>query len=328
LPIGIAAAAGVYFRMTHLRSVRDLRASARQAQVKPFAARALFTGALSLVAVYVSSAIPAPITSVAAQGSPCLVTTANGAVQGVLRGGACAYLGVPYAAPPVGNLRWRPPQPRAPWAPVTLTATVAAPACSQFNLAGAAAGQEDCLTLNLWTPATRATSPGLPVLIFLHAGSFLAASSNLASMDGQRFAQERGAVVVAPNYRVGPFGFLAHSALTLEDTNYRSSGNYGLADQRAALRWVRQNIAVFGGDPETVTLAGTSAGSMSTSLHLVSPSSRGLLQRAIMQSGFATTQLYSAAEAEVRATRSRRLSGARIGPLCSPACDQRRAIRC
>ncbi len=92
--------------------------------------------------------------------------------------------------------------------------------------------------------------------------------------------------MVAPNYRLGPFGFLAHSALTLEDASYRSSGNYGLADQREALRWVRQNIAAFGGDPESVTLAGTSAGSISTSLHLVSPPSRGLFQRAIMQSGF------------------------------------------
>ena len=106
--------------------------------------------------------------------------------------------------------------------------------------------------------------------------------------------------MIAPNYRVGPFGFLAHSALTLEDFNYRSSGNYGLADQREALRWVRRNIAGFGGDSEKVALAGTSAGSISTSLHLISPSSRGLFRRAILQSGFATTQLYSAAEAEAQ----------------------------
>jgi para-nitrobenzyl esterase len=174
------------------------------------------------------------------------------------------------------------------------------PACPLFNLAGAAAGQEDCLTLNIWTPATASTTAHLPVMVFLHPGSFLAASSNLALMDGQRFAQQQNAVVVAPNYRLGPFGFLAHSALTLEDPNYRSSGNYGLADQRAALQWVRQSIAVFGGDPDKIALAGTSAGGISTSLHLVSPASRGLFQRAIMQSGVATTRLYSAAEAEAQ----------------------------
>ena len=235
-----------------------------------------------------------------AQSSSCRVTTVYGDIQGALRGSGCAYLGVPYAAPPIGALRWRPPQPRAPWAPAVLPATAAAPSCALFNLAGAPAGQEDCLTLNVWTPSTAAAGSALPVVVFLHPGSFLAASSNLAAIDGQRFAQERGAIVVAPNYRVGPFGFLAHSALTLEDGNYRASGNYGLADQREALRWVRQNIAAFGGDREHVTLAGTSAGSISTSLHLVSPPSRGLFQRALMQSGFATTRLPSAAEAEAQ----------------------------
>ena len=173
---------------------------------------------------------------VAAQGGSCLVTTANGNVQGVLRGGTCTYLGVPYAAPPIGNLRWRPPQPQVPWAPATLNLTAAAPACPQYNLAGAAAGNEDCLTLNVWAPNAPA-SGGLPVLVWLHPGSFLAASSNLAAADGRRFAEERGAVVVHPNYRLGPFGFLAHAALTLEDRDYRSSGNYGLADQRATLGW-------------------------------------------------------------------------------------------
>jgi para-nitrobenzyl esterase len=153
------------------------------------------------------------------------------------------------------------------------------------------------LTVNIWAP-TPSVSGGLPVLVWLHPGSFLAASSNLAVADGRRLAEERGAVVVHPNYRLGAFGFLAHSALTMEDANYRSSGNYGLADQRAALRWVRDNIAAFGGDSSRVTLAGSSAGSISTSLHLVSPASRGLFHRAIMHSGVATLRWPTAAEAE------------------------------
>jgi para-nitrobenzyl esterase len=128
------------------------------------------------------------------------------------------------------------------------------------------------------------------VLVWLPAGAFLGASSNFAPNDGRRFADERNAVVVAPNYRLGAFGWLAHPALTNEGPNYLSSGDYGLADQRAALRWVRDNITAFGGDPESVTLAGGSAGSVSTGLHLVSPASRGLFQRAIMQSGFASVR--------------------------------------
>lgn len=237
---------------------------------------------------------------VVAQTSSCLATTASGDVQGLLRGGTCTYRGVPYAAPPIGNLRWRPPQPPSPAPPGTFNATVAAPACRQINLAGEPFGSEDCLRLNIWTPAVTVPARGAPVLVFLHPGSFVAASSNFASIDGGRFAEQTGAIVVAPNYRIGPFGFLAHSALTLEDPNYRSSGNYGLADQRAALRWVRDNIRAFGGDPDNVTLAGTSAGAVSTGLHLVSPVSRGLFDRAIMQSGHASFRLNTAAEAEIQ----------------------------
>lgn len=260
---------------------------------------ALATAATVTLLLSVISWIPSGNSKVAAQSGSCLVTTASGNVQGVLRGGTCTYLGVPYAAPPIGNFRWRPPQSRVPWAPATLNLTAAAPVCPQYNLAGASAGNEDCLTLNVWAPNAPA-SGGLPVLVWLHPGSFLAASSNLATADGRRFAEERGAVVVHPNYRLGPFGFLAHAALTLEDRDYRSSGNYGLTDQRAALRWVRDNIASFGGDPTRVTLVGSSAGSISTSLHLVSPASRGLFQRAIMHSGVATARWATSAEAETQ----------------------------
>ena len=236
--------------------------------------------------------------SVAAQSAACLTTTTNGPVQGVLRGGACTYLGIPYAAPPVANLRWRPPQQAPRWGPNPYDATLIRQ-CPQVNTnTGALQGVEDCLTLNVWAPAFGPSARGLPVLVWLHTGGFQETSSNFAANDGRRFAEERGAIVVAPNYRLGPFGFLAHPALTTEDPNYSSSGNYGLADQRAALRWVRENIAAFGGDPGNVTLAGTSAGSTSAAMHLVSPASRGLFHRVIMQSAYALVRWDTVEEAE------------------------------
>jgi carboxylesterase type B len=187
------------------------------------------------------------------------------------------------------------PRPRAPWAPVTLNATVPPPICAQ-GTGSAPAGSEDCLTLNIWTPA--AGPPRRPVIVWLHFGDFRATSSNSAASDGLRFASEQNVVVVAPNYRLGPFGFLAHSALSLENPSYTSSGNYGLADQRAALRWIRDHIAAFGGDPDNVTLFGQSAGAVSTSRHLVSPASRGPFPRAILQSGQASARWTTSSEAE------------------------------
>jgi para-nitrobenzyl esterase len=235
--------------------------------------------------------------AVRAQTPTCLVRTESGDVQGMVRGGTCTYLGVPYAASTAGNFRWRPPQPRASW--TLLTATAPPPTCPSVNPAtGAAGGSEDCLTLNIWARALRSTGRGVPVIVWLHTGGFVAASSNFPGSDGQRFAEERDAIVVAPNYRLGPFGFLSHSALATEDPNYASSGNYGLADQRMALRWVRNNIAAFGGDPNNVTVGGTSAGATSVGLHLVSPASRGLFHRAVIQSGYVTARWPTSGEAE------------------------------
>jgi para-nitrobenzyl esterase len=194
----------------------------------------------------------------------------------------------------------KPPQPKAPWAPAVLSATSPPPNCSLINppTTGQPSGSEDCLMLNIWAPSSRPARA--PVIVWLHPGNFQAASANLAASNGERFAQERNVIVVAPNYRLGPLGFLAHSAFTLEDPTYRSSGNYGLLDQRAALVWVRDHIAAFGGDPRNVTIAGTSAGSQSVGLHLVSPASSGLFQRAIMQSGFVSARWTNAREAEAQ----------------------------
>jgi para-nitrobenzyl esterase len=231
------------------------------------------------------------------QASACLVTTASGAVQGVDNGPSCAFLGIPFAAPPIGNLRWKPPQEAAPWA-ATLPATAAGPVCPQNNPAGSTTviGNENCLRLNIWTPNPAPVAA--PVLVWIPTGGFQGASANLPDSNARRFAERTGAIVVAANYRLGPLGFMAHPALTAEDPAYRSSGNYGFLDQRAALAWVREHIAAFGGDPEAVTLAGQSAGAHSVSLHLVSPQSAGYFARVIMQSGTASTRWRTLADAE------------------------------
>jgi para-nitrobenzyl esterase len=231
------------------------------------------------------------------QGGSCFVGTAHGDMQGVDRGASCAFLGVRFAAPPTGILRWTRPQPAAGWAPATFMATVAPPACAQLSAAnGQPTGVEDCLMLNIWTPNPLPAS-GAPVMVWLHPGGFANASANFAPQNGQNLAALTGAIIVAPNYRLGPFGFLWHSALASEDS---AAGNYGLLDQRAALEWVRDHIAAFGGDPNNVTIAGQSAGAHSVSLHLVAPGSAGLFHRAIMQSGTASFRMRTAADAHAQ----------------------------
>jgi para-nitrobenzyl esterase len=251
----------------------------------------------TLVAIAAASA--SCVSSSGEKTRSCLVTTSSGAVQGVDRGSSCAFLGIPFAAPPVGGLRWKPPQPAASWAPATLNAAATPPSCPQVNPPGTAEtqGNEDCLTLNIWTPDPAPASPA-PVIVWIHAGAFIAGSASAPAHDGQKMAARTGAVVVAVNYRLGPFGFLGHAALTAEDAAYPSSGNYGLLDQRAALAWVRDHIAAFGGNPNNVTIAGQSAGAHSVSLHVVSPRSAGDFARAIMQSGYASTRWPTRAAAE------------------------------
>jgi para-nitrobenzyl esterase len=236
------------------------------------------------------------------QSASCFVTTTQGDIQGVDNGSSCAFLGIPFAAPPLGNLRWKPPQPAAAWAPNTLVANVLRQ-CPQINPAGSVVGNEDCLVLNVWTPPlVPGATHGRPVLLWIPPGAFQAASINVPDSNGRKLAERSGAIIVAANYRFGPLGFMGHPGLTAEDPTYRSSGNYGLLDQRAAMAWVRDHIAAFGGDPDNVTIFGQSAGAHSVSLHLVSPRSAGYFARAIMQSGFASFRWPTLEDAEALGT--------------------------
>jgi para-nitrobenzyl esterase len=196
-----------------------------------------------------------------------------------------AYKGIPFAAPPVGDLRWKPPQPVAPWQGVR-KATEFGPRCTQGRVFGDMVFRdepsEDCLYLNVWTPAAP-SSKALPVMVWIHGGGFVAGSASEPRQDGERLAG-KGVVVVGINYRLGVFGFFAHPELTRESSQ-RASGNYGLLDQVAALQWVKKNIAAFGGDPANVTIFGESAGSFAVSALMASPLAQGLFQRAIGESG-------------------------------------------
>jgi para-nitrobenzyl esterase len=213
------------------------------------------------------------------------VATDVGLVRGVREGRLTVYEGVPFAAPPVGDLRWREPGSAAPWRGVR-AANRFAPACLQTGVSMPGETpptvSEDCLYLNVWTPARRA-SERLPVLVWIYGGGFSNGSGAMPLYWGDRLAR-RGVVVVTFNYRVGPLGFLAHPELTAESA-HRSSGNYGFEDQVAALRWVKRNITAFGGDPDRVTIAGQSAGAASVSVLMASPLAAGLFQGAIGESG-------------------------------------------
>jgi len=217
-----------------------------------------------------------------------VVATDDGALQGITAGAVDEFLGIPYAAPPVGNLRWRPPAPAASWRGVR-QATQFGPSCPQAASPFAPPGpfSENCLYLNVYTPAVHAAAgEGRPVLVWIHGGGLTEDAGR--NYDGSKLAAD-GVVVVTINYRLGALGFLAHPALASRPGG--PAGNYGLMDQQAALRWVQRNIARFGGNPHDVTIAGQSAGGLSVLAQLVSPGARGLFQRAIVQSGtFALNQ--------------------------------------
>lgn len=221
-----------------------------------------------------------------------VAATASGAVRGRREGTLRVFLGIPYAAPPLGALRWRPPQPLAPWDGVR-DATRFGHHCMQLAPYGDmhfrdAGESEDCLTLNVWTPAASATAR-LPVMVWIHGGGFVAGAGDLPDEDGAALARH-GIVVVTLNYRLGLFGFLALPGFAAESAHH-AAGDYGLMDQTAALRWVERNIAVFGGDPAAVTIAGESAGAFSVSAQMAAPSARGLFARAIGESGAALYNL-------------------------------------
>jgi para-nitrobenzyl esterase len=230
------------------------------------------------------------------------IATASGTFLGTMADASVRrFTGIPYAEAPAGPLRWRPPQPRAPWAGVR-DATRWPADCPQAGEVGSRSpGQdEDCLHLNIWSPAD--AEPGsLPVMVWIHGGSFVAGSGSEQRLDGTVLARA-GVVVVTINYRVGLFGFLAHPELTRESPN-GTSGNYGLLDQICALRWIKNHIAAFGGDPARVTAFGVSAGSASISLLLTAPAANGLFDRAILESPGAARRLASLAEAEEAGSR-------------------------
>jgi para-nitrobenzyl esterase len=196
-----------------------------------------------------------------AASAPAVVKIDSGALRGVDDGTVAAFKGIPYAAPPVGDLRWRPPQPASAW-PGVRSAGEYGSDCAQLPFPGDAAPlgtppAEDCLVLNVWAPS-HAAGKKLPVMVWIHGGGFVNGGSSPAVYDGTQFAK-RGIVLVSFNYRLGRFGFFAHPALTKENPA-GPLGNYGYMDQIAALQWVRRNVVAFGGDPTNVTLFGESAG--------------------------------------------------------------------
>jgi len=223
-----------------------------------------------------------------AQQSAPVVDAPSGAVRGAAEGDLNVFRGIPYAVPPVGAMRWRPPAPMQRWKAVR-DATAFGPACVQpqgksasvYSPAAPLPVSEDCLTLNIWAPKN---AKNAPVFFWIHGGALVTGSSREATYDGRRMA-ERGIIVVSINYRLGVLGWLAHPGLTAESPQH-VSGNYGLLDQIAALSWVRHNIAAFGGDTRNVTIAGESAGALSVMYLLESPLARGLYSKAIAESGY------------------------------------------
>ncbi|MBC8154216.1 MAG: carboxylesterase family protein [Bacteroidetes bacterium] len=243
------------------------------------------------------------------------VKVANGVLEGVTEAnGIRSFKGVRYAQPPVGDLRWKEPQPAKNWQGVQQAAAFG-PRAMQRAIFGDMAFRsngvsEDCLYLNVWTPA-KSANERLPVLVYFYGGGFIAGDGSEPRYDGESMAQ-RGIVTLTVNYRLGVFGFMAHPELTKESP-HRASGNYGYLDQTAALRWVQQNIAAFGGDPKKVTIAGESAGSISVSAQMASPLSKNLMAGAIGESGslLGTLPPVPLAEAEQQGVRFAEQVGAK-----------------
>jgi para-nitrobenzyl esterase len=240
-----------------------------------------FRSSVVVLALMICTAVPA-----LAQISTAKVT--GGTVEGVVTDGIASFKGIPFAAPPVGDLRWRSPQPVKPWDGVRKADSYAPGPMQDTGLIAKMGGQtkisEDCLYLNVWTGAKKANEK-LPVMVWIYGGAFVGGTTSFPTFDGANLAR-KGVVLVSVAYRVGPMGFLAHPELSKESGD--GSGAYGIQDQIAGLKWVKENIAQFGGDPSNVTIFGESAGGMSVGMLVVSPMARGLFQRAISESGGAT----------------------------------------
>ncbi len=248
---------------------------------------------------------------------PSVVTTSSGPLRGTVDAGQRAFLGIPYAAPPIGSLRWKPPQAHDPWTSIrdarSFSSGCAHPITDAMGKP-VAAGMVDCLYLNVYAPADGVARP---VLVFIHGGA--SRNGEGSDYDGSALSRKGRVVVVTVNYRLGVFGFLAHPDLTSESPD-GASGQYGLLDQRFALDWVQRNIAAFGGDPGNATLAGHSSGSYRVCNHLASPSGTGLFHKAIMHSGGCTSRSASVplAQAEVAGAAFVQSVGCSSGDI--PAC--------
>ena len=241
---------------------------------------------------FVVLALTALATS-AAFGQGDTVTTDSGKLQGALQGPVESFKGVPFAAPPVGELRWRAPQPVKPWSGTKKFTNYSAD-CMQVPFPSDAAPlgtapAEDCLYLNVWRPAGTSPDAKLPVMFWIYGGGFVNGGSSPAVYDGSKFAA-KGVILVSANYRLGRFGFFGFPALTKADAD-GVLGNYGFMDQIAALKWVQHNIGAFGGDSSNVTVFGESAGGFSVSMLLTSPLSKGLFSKAIIESGGGRTNI-------------------------------------
>lgn len=264
--------------------------------------------------------------------APTLVRTDSGMVAGrVLDSGVRAWLGIPFAKPPVGDLRWREARP-VTWNGV-YNADRKMPACIQVlrphninHYFGEEATGEDCLYLNIWAPPDATPQSRLPVIVFIYGGGNTIGSSGMANYDGEQVAR-RGAVYVNFNYRLGILGFMAHPELTQEQGGH--SGNYGYLDQNAALRWIRRNIAAFGGDPEKVIITGQSAGAGAVAQHIFSPRSRGLFRGAVMFSAcnYTTSSMPLAEGESIGLEIQRQLGAANLAELRQIPADRILAIQ-
>lgn len=254
----------------------------------PFRALVIAAAAACLLGTSPSNANDTPASrALAAAGRKAVVDTPAGRMKGILEGNLRVFKGIPYARPPIGNLRWKPPQPLPRWQGIRETAEFG-PACFQPSntfvsvyVAPPMPMSEDCLTLNIWAPAD---AHDAPVFFWIYGGALWGGYSRDALYDGARLA-EHGVIVVSINYRLGVLGWLAHPQLSAESPQ-GISGNYGLLDQIAALQWVRRNITAFGGDPANVTIAGESAGALSVMYLMVSPEARGLFAKGIAESAY------------------------------------------